>query len=310
MKIAILGAGGVGGYYGALLARAGHEVTFIARGTHLQALRQKGLQVKSLFGNFLVAPAKALEHPADVGPVDLVIVATKTYHLEGAAHALLPLLGPETVILPLQNGVDAAERIGAVAGMEHLIGGATWLSAAMEAPGVIGQYSQFRRIVLGEFDRRTTPRVKRVHAALTKTDVTVEISDDILKTLWTKFLFIASVSAMGCLTRVTFGEFRAVPETRAVMKACMAETAAVARARGVALDADVIENTLAFIDKSDSGLKPSMQRDLEAGRITELESLIGIVARLGRESGVPAPAMEWAYAMLKPAFLKAREGRS
>jgi 2-dehydropantoate 2-reductase len=310
MKIAILGAGGVGGYYGALLTRAGHEVTFIARGAHLRAIREKGLQVKSVFGDFLVSPVRALEHPAEAGRVDLVIVATKTYHIEEAARALLPLLGPETVILPLQNGVDAAERIGAVAGTEHLVGGATWLSAAVESPGVIGQYSQFRRIVLGEFDRRITPRVEKIHEALQKTDITVEISDDILKTLWTKFLFIASVSAMGCLTRVTFGEFRGVPETRSVMKECMMETEAVARARGVALDAEVVENTLAFIDKSDPGIKPSMQRDLEAGRVTELESLIGIVARLGRQSGVPTPVMEWAYAMLKPAFEKALGSRS
>lgn len=309
MKIAIFGAGGVGGYYGALLARAGHEVTFISRGAHLRAIREKGLQVKSVFGDFLVSPAKALEHPADVGPVDLVIVATKTYHIEEAAHALPPLLHPETVILPLQNGVDAAERIGAVVGMEHLIGGATWLSAAIESPGVIGQYSQFRRIVLGEFDRRITPRVQKIHEALKRTDAAIEISENILKTLWTKFVFIASVSAMGCLTRVTFGEFRAVPETRAVMKRCMEEIAAVAKGRGVLLDTDVVANTLAFIDKSDAGLKPSMQRDLEAGRITELESLIGNVARLGKESGVPTPGLELAYAMLKPAFLKAQGDR-
>ena len=164
--------------------------------------------------------------------------------------------------------------------------------------------------MLGEFDRRITARVQKIHEALQKTDITVEISDDILKTLWTKFLFIASVTAMGCLTRVTFGEFRGVPETRSVMKDCMMETAAVAKARGVALDAEVVENTLAFIDKSDAGIKPSMQRDLEAGRVTELESLIGIVARLGRQSGVPTPVMEWAYAMLKPAFEKALGGRS
>ena len=310
MKIAILGAGGVGGYYGALLTRAGHEVTFIARGAHLQAIREKGLQVKSVFGDFLVSPARAVEHPADVGPVDLVLVATKTYHIEEAAHALPPLLRPETVILPLQNGVDAAERIGAVAGIDHLIGGATWLSAAIESPGVIGQYSRFRRIVLGEFDRRITPRVQKVHEALGKMGITVEISEDILKTLWSKFVFISSASVMGCLTRVPVGEFRAVPEARAVLRGVMEEVIAVAGSRGVGLDGDLVENTLAFIDKSDPGLKPSMQRDLEAGRVTELESLIGIVARLARDSGVSTPGMEWAYAMLKPSFLKAREGRS
>jgi len=304
MKIAIMGTGGVGGYYGGLLAQTGQDVTFIARrkpdGAHLAALREKGLQVKSVHGDFVVAPAQATDNPAEVGPVDLILFTTKTYHTDEAAQAIKPMVGKDTIVLSLQNGVDAAERIGAVVGMEHLVGGATWLSAAIEAPGVIGQYSQFRRIALGEFNGQTTPRLQAVADALKATGATVELSENISKVLWTKFVFIAAVSAMGSLTRVTFGEYRAVPEARAVLTEALNEVAAVARAKGVALDADVVDKTLAFIDSSAPNIKPSMQRDVEAGRVSELESMVGIVVRWGAELGAPTPVMRFAYAVLKP----------
>jgi len=307
MKIAIMGTGGVGGYYGGLLAKAGKDVTFIARGAHLQAIRKTGLQVKSVHGDFQVSKAKATDKPADVGPVDLIIFATKTYQTDEAAKAIKPMVGKDTVVVPLQNGVDAADRIGQVVGMDHVLGGATWLSAAIEAPGVIGQYSEFRRIALGEFSGKTTPRLTSVYDLLKETGAAVEVSDNILKVLWTKFVFIASVSAMGSLTRVTFGEYRGVPEARAVLGEAIGEAAAVARARGVKLDADILAKTQAFIDSSAPGIKPSMQRDVEAGKPSELESLIGVVVRMGAEKNVPTPLMRFAYAMLKPGELKAQQ---
>ena len=304
MKIAIMGTGGVGGYYGGLLAQTGQDVTFVVRrkpgGAHLAALREKGLQVKSVHGDFVVAPAQATDNPAEVGPVDFVLFTTKTYHTDEAAQAIKPMVGKDTIVLSLQNGVDAAERIGAMVGMEHLVGGATWLSAAIEAPGVIGQYSQFRRIALGEFNGQTTPRLQAVADALKATGATVELSENISKVLWTKFVFIAAVSAMGSLTRATFGEYRAVPEARAVLTQVLNEVAAVAVARGVTLDADVVARTLAFIDNVEPTLKPSMQRDVETGRVSELESMVGIVVRLGAELGAPTPLMRFAYAVLKP----------
>ena len=311
MKIAIMGTGGVGGYYGGLLAHSGQDVTFIVRrkpdGAHLAAIREKGLQVKSVLGDFRVAPAHATDNPAEVGLVDLILFATKTYHTDEAAQAIKPMVGPGTVVLPLQNGVDAADRIGAVVGIEHLLGGATWLSAAIEAPGVIGQYSQFRRIVLGELDGRKTPRAQQVFNTLNATGATAELSDNIRKVLWTKFAFIASVSALGSLTRVTFGEYRSVRETRAVLTEAITEVAAVARAKDVSLDADVVDKTLAFIDGSAPGIKPSMQRDVEAGRMSELESMLGIVVRLSEELSVPTPVMRVAYALLKPGYLQVQK---
>ncbi len=300
MKIAIMGTGGVGGYYGGLLAQTGQDVTFIARGAHLAAIRAKGVQVKSILGDFLVSPAKATDNPAEIGPVDLVLFTTKTYHTDEAAQVIRPLVGKNTMVLSLQNGVDAAERIGAAVGMEHLLGGATWLSAAIEAPGVIGQYSQFRRIALGELNGQTTPRLQSVYNALKATGATVELHENISSVLWTKFVFIAAVSAMGSLTRATFGEYRAVPEARAVLTEALNEVAAVARAKGVTLDLDVVDKTLAFIDNSAPNIKPSMQRDVETGRGSELESMVGIVVRLGIELSVPTPVMRFAYAMLKP----------
>ncbi len=305
MKIAIMGTGGVGGYYGALLAKAGQDVTFIARGPHLRAIREAGLQVKSVHGDFLIPRARATDDPATVGPVDLVVVATKTYHTDEAAKAIKPLVGRDTTVVSLQNGVDAAERIGAVIGAEHVLGGATWLSASIEAPGVIGQYSQFRRIVLGEFDGSITPRLEAAYAALSSTGATVETVNTIAKVLWTKFVFISSVSALGCLTRVNFGEYRSVPEAREILTEALTEVAAVAQAKGVKLDPDIVEKTLAFINDSAPEIKPSMQRDVEAGRASELESMVGVVVRLGVELGVPTPVMRMAYAVLKPGQLKA-----
>ncbi len=308
MRIAIMGTGGVGGYYGGLLSQQGQEVIFIARGAHLQALRAKGLQVKSVHGDFLVSPAKATDDPAEVGPVDLILFCTKTYHTDIAAQAIKPMIGKETVVVPLQNGIDAAERIGAYVGREHLLGGVTWLSAAIEAPGVIGQYSQFRRVVLGEFDGKLTARLQRIYETLQAAGITVEMSADILKVLWTKFVFISALSALGSLTRASIGEYRQVPETREVLTEALGEVAVVAQARGVKLEGDLVAKTLEFIDNSAPDMKTSMQRDVEAGRESELESMIGVVSRLGRESGVPTPVMGLAYAVLKPGNLKARRG--
>jgi 2-dehydropantoate 2-reductase len=238
--------------------------------------------------------------------VDIILFSTKTYQTDEAAQSIKPMVGMNTVVVSLQNGIDAADRIGRVVGIEHMLGGVTWLSAAVEAPGIIGQYSQFRRIALGEFNGQTTPRIEAVYNALQATGATVEVSDTILKVLWTKFVFIAPVMAMGSVTRVTFGEYRNVPEARTVLTKAISEVAAIAQAKGVKLDEDVVKKTLAFIDSSEPGIKPSMQRDVESGKPSELESMIGVVVRLGAEYNVPTPAMQFAYAMLKPGELKAQ----
>lgn len=306
MKILIMGTGGVGGYYGGLLAQQGNDVTFIARGAHLYAIRHEGLKVNSIHGDFMVFPANATDDPINVGPVDLILFSVKTYHTDEAAQAIRTAVGRDTVIMSLQNGIDAAERIGKAVGMEHLVGGATWLSSAVESPGVIKQISQFRRIVFGELGGGRSERTQSVFEVLNQTGITVEISEDIQKVLWTKFLFIAAVSSLGSLTRLPMGDYRSIPETRDLLVRIMEEVESLARLQGIMLDDDVVAKTLEFIDSSGPHIKPSMQLDVEGGRRTELESMIGVIGRKGRELGVPTPAADFAYASLLPVEVKAR----
>lgn len=300
MKIAIMGTGGVGGYYGGLQAQHGHEVTFIARGEHFKAIREKGLRINSVHGDLLIQPAHVTDDPAQIGPVDLVIFCTKTYTTEQAAQQIKPSIGAETTVLSLQNGVDAADRIGAIVGMGHMLGGVTWISASIEAPGVIRQVSQFRRVVIGELNGQITPRAKTVYKAFEKTGISAELSEDILKVLWTKFVFISTASSLGSLTRLTIGEYRSVPETRTMMIGLMREVEALARAQGITLDDDVVQKSLDFIDNATPSIKASMQLDVEAGRRSEVESMIGVIGREGRALGVPTPIADMVYASLLP----------
>lgn len=307
MRIAVIGAGGTGGYYGGLLARHGHQVTFVARGAHLQAIQKNGLQIRSIFGDFSIVPARATDDPSQVGEVDLILFCTKTYDTDAAVQRMRPLVGVATTVLSLQNGIDAAERIGNIIGMEHMIAGATWISSAVEAPGVIRHMSEFRRIVIGELDGRITPRLQAVYEAFKETGVTIELSDNIQKVLWTKYVFISAASGFGALTRLPMGDYRSVPETRAMILALMREVEAVARAHGIDLEADVVERSLAFMDRAAPHIKASMQLDVETGRRTELEAMIGTIGRKGRERGVPTPIADMIYALLLPVELKARQ---
>ncbi|HEX6271328.1 MAG TPA: ketopantoate reductase family protein [Anaerolineales bacterium] len=310
MKILIMGTGGVGGYYGGLLAQQGNDVTFIARGAHLYAIRHEGLKVKSIHGDFTISPANATDDPAKVGPVDLILFSVKTYHTDEAAEAIRPAIGPRTAVISLQNGVDAAERIGKVVGMDHMLGGATWLSSAVEAPGVIKQVSQFRRIVFGELDGTRSERIQSIYELLKKAGITVEISEDILKILWTKFVFIAAVSSVGSLTRLAMGDYRSIPETRSLLSGIMYEVESLARAQDVRLDPDVVQKSLEFTDNAATHMRPSMQLDVEAGRRTELESMVGVIGRKGRELGVPTPVADFVYASILPVELKAQNDLS
>ncbi|HEY3310301.1 MAG TPA: 2-dehydropantoate 2-reductase [Anaerolineales bacterium] len=305
MKIAILGSGGVGGYYGGLLAMQGHEVVFVARGAHYQALRQNGLQVRSIHGDFSVVPVKVTDDPAGIGENDLILFCVKSYDTDASAQKIKAVTGANTSVLSLQNGIDAAERIGKVIGMEHVLGGATWISSAIDAPGHIKQVSDFRRIVFGELDGSLSPRVQAIFEAFKATGVTVEISRDILTLLWTKYVFISSASSFGGLTRLPMGDWRNVPETRAMVVSLMKEVKAVGSAHGARLEADVVEKSLAFMDAAAAHIKASMQLDVESGRQFELESMVGAIGRKGREVGVPTPTADAIYAVLLPVNLKA-----
>lgn len=307
MKIMMMGSGGVGAYYGGLLAQQGNDVTFIARGAHLQALQENGLQVKSVHGDFAIRPAKATDNPAEAGSMDLILLCVKTYDTLDAVKALQSAIGPQTVVMSLQNGVDAPERIGKIVGMEHILGGMTQISSAIEAPGVVKQVSQFRRIVFGELDGSISARIQSIENVLKSTGITVEITADIRKVLWTKLVFISAASGLGSLTRLSMGDYRSVPETRAMIVSLMKEVEAVARKQGANLDPDVVEKSLKFMDDAASHIKASMQLDVDAGRRTELESIIGVIGRKGREAGIPTPTADFIYAALLPVDLKARQ---
>jgi len=301
MRIAILGAGGVGGYYGGLLARSGHDVALIARGAHLAALREQGLRVESVHGDFQVRPVQATDEPAEIGAVDLVLVAVKSYDLEAAAEAAGPLLGPDTAVLPLLNSLDADRRLADVLGEGSVLAGLTHISSSLAAPGLVRQISGVRRITLGERDGATTPRARRIAEALASSGAEVVLSDQIEVALWEKFLFIASISGVCCLARQPMGIVLNTPETRQLYLQALQEVEAVARARRVALAPDLVARTLALSEGFAPETRPSMLVDLEAGRRLELEAMNGTVVRYGRSAGVDTPVHSVAYAALKPA---------
>ena len=300
MHIAVLGAGGIGGYYGGLLARGGQDVIFIARGAHLAAIRERGLRVESVHGDFEIYPARATDQAAEVGPVDLVLVAVKSYDLEQAAQSAQPLIGPQTVALPLLNGLDAAERLAAVWGEEHVLGGLTHISASIAAPGCIRQVSPLRRITLGERDGSLTPRAQRIRDVLAASDIEAVVTPAIDAALWSKFLFIASISGVCCLARRPIGPVLETPETRQLYIDALREVRAVGRASGVALPPNLVEQTLRLTEGFSPQTRPSLLVDLEAGRRLELEAMSGTVVRYGRERRVPTPVHGVIYAALKP----------
>jgi 2-dehydropantoate 2-reductase len=306
MNIAIMGAGGIGGYYGGLLARYGYQVTFIARGAHRKAMQKHGLHVKSVHGDFHLKPVQATQDPNQIGQPDLVLFCTKTYATEEAIRQIKPILTSNTTVLSLQNGIDSADRIGAVIGRKHVLGGTTWISSAVEAPGIIKQVSKTRRVVMGELDGRLSSRGQAIQEAFAATGVTTELSPYIMKVIWTKFIYIAAVSSLGSLTSLPLGAYRSVPETRALMTQLMQEVETVARALGVPLDKDIVQSTLASVDQAEPSIKASMQLDVEAGRRSELESMVGIIRRKGRNLGIITPVADMIYASLLPRELNAK----
>lgn len=305
MRIAIFGTGGVGGYFGGLLAHAGHEVTFIARGDHLRAIQSKGLQVKSVNGDFHAHPAQATDDPATVGPVEYVVVAVKHYHLDQAAPAMRPLVGDGTTVVPLLNGVDAHEHLIPVLGADAVVGGLCSLVSLVEAPGVIRQETKLRRVVVGELDRTRSERVERLVQAWAETGAEAIHAEDIHVAMWTKFLFITSFGGVGSLARCNMGRLLGTPETRALFLESMREVEAVARARGVALPPDVVDKMLAMAEGFEPTATTSMQRDVADGKPFELEAFSGTVVRMGAAAGVPTPVHTHFYALLKPALLRA-----
>jgi len=300
MRVTVMGSGGTGGYFGGLLARAGEDVTFVARGAHLEAIRAKGLAVRSrLVGDFTVT-ARATDDPGDGGVADLVLFCVKAYDTESAAQRVRPAVGPDTVILPVQNGIDSAQRIGRIVGRQHVIGGLAAVSSVVAAPGVIEHRAGPDAIQLGELDRPPGARTERIADALRRAGVKAEVRPDIQVALWEKFVLICGLSGMTALTRLPLGAVLACGETRMLLQEVLEETDAVGRAEGVGLPAGLVERLLRFFDGSDPAIRGSLYYDLAARRRLEIETLNGTVVRLGRERAVATPANFAVYAALKP----------
>ncbi len=299
MRIAIMGSGGVGGYFGGLLAQAGEEVTFVARGDHLEALRTHGLTIRSrLTGDFTRA-VSATDTPGTIGEVDLVLFCVKTYDLDAAAAQLLPLIGPHTMVLPLQNGIDSPERLVRILGPNSVLGGVAYVISTCVAPGVIAHYG-LNRIIFGERNGGTSKRTEQLRDMFSRTAITGELHPDIRVPLWEKFILLAASGGVMAMTRLTTGQILACPETSALFRGAIEEAAAVGRALGVPLPKDCVDQHWALMSGLDPSTRGSMSHDVMAGRRLELESLNGTVVRLGRQAGVATPLNFAVYAALKP----------
>jgi 2-dehydropantoate 2-reductase len=300
MRIAVIGVGETGGYFGGLLARAKEEVTFIARGAQLEALRTRGLTVESrLAGTFRVA-VQATDDPSEAGPVDLVLFCVKTYDTDAAAESIRPLIRPDTMLISLQNGIDNEERIARAAGHSSGLGAAAYVVSAIKAPGVVAQTAGPGKIVLGELSGGTSARTERLHDALQGAGIVAEVHPDIRVVLWQKFLFICAFSGVTAVSRLPIGTVLADPVTHALFRGTSEEVEAVARAGGIDLPADCVEQAILQAAAVEPWGRGSLYGDLAGGRRLELESLNGEVVRLGREHGIETPLNFAIYAALRP----------
>lgn len=312
MRIAIIGAGGVGGYFGGKLAHGGLDVVFIVRGATLQALRTRGLRVDSIKGDFVIERPNATDDPAAVGKVDAVFVTVKAWQIEEAAALIKPMIKPmigdDTMVIPLENGIDAPDQLAAILGRQHVLGGLCGIVSFIAAPGHIRHVDADPFVMFGELDNRRTARVEKLRDECLRAGVQADIPSDIHHALWSKFVFIAPMSGIGAATRMPIGVWRSMPETRDLATRAIREIIAVALARGVDLGGDAaVERTLARFDALNADATSSLQRDIIEGKPSELDAQLGAAVRLGREAGVPTPVCEMLLALLLPQEQNARK---
>jgi 2-dehydropantoate 2-reductase len=305
MRIAIFGAGGAGGYFGACLARSGEDVVFIARGEHLQAIRERGLRVETPAGEFIVR-SEATDDPSEAGAVDVVLVGVKTWQVTDVARAMLPMIKPQTLVVPLQNGVEAAAQLAAVLGAEHVLGGVCGTISRVVNPGHILSIGDTNFIKFGETDDHRSERAERLRQTFEQAGIKAEVPPDIQAAVWEKFIFVAPYGGIGAVTRSPVGVIRSLPETRRMLERGMQEILAVARARRISLADGIVEKSMGLIDALAPGSTTSLQRDIIAGKPSELEAWNGAVVRLGRETFVPTPLHEFIYHSLLPSERRAR----
>ena len=305
MRFGIMATGGVGGYFGAMLARGGKEVAFIARGAHLESMRKDGLRVESVApGAFSVRDGVFTDSPAEAGVCDVILYCVKTTANVVAIPAIAPMVGAGTVIINLQNGVDNEEKLAAVYGAERVMGGSAYIFTSIAAPGLIRQIGGPRRMVFGEMAGGASARGDAILAELKDAEINAEYSGDIEAELWTKFIFICAVGGMTALTRSSIGEIMAYEGTRNMMRETMREVYLVGRAKGVNLPDGADEGRYRFIDEQNPASKGSLCHDLEAGRRLEIDALCGTISRIGAEVGVETPCNDFISHTLKLADLQ------
>jgi len=307
LLIAVFGTGAVGGYFGGRLAQAGEDVQFIARGRHLAAIREHGLRVSSIDGDFVIHPARVTDDPSEVGGVDVVLVAVKAWQIPDATEAIRPLVGERTFVVPLQNGIEAPGQLADVLGARRVLGGLCRLLTFIEGPGHIRHSGVAPYIAFGELDGSRSARVESLRQAFARArGVTVEVPPDIRAAMWSKFVFIAAVGGIGAVTRAPVGVVRSQPESRRLLEQSLEEIYAVGIASGVALPVNAVADILAYIDTMPPDATASMQRDVMQGRPSELEAQVGAVVRLGDRLGVAVPLHRMIYAALLPLERRAR----
>jgi 2-dehydropantoate 2-reductase len=306
MRVAVVGAGAVGGLVGGFLARSGVQVAFVARGRHLVALRERGLRVESPRASFHLATVEAAEDPAALAPAEVVLIAVKGWQVPEVAARIAPLVAEGGFVVPLENGVEAPDVVAKVLGEERVLGGVCHLAAWLEAPGVVRHTGDLFRVTVGELPGGTSPRAEALAGALRAAQVDAAVAEDIQAVMWEKFLFIAAFGAVGAVARAPVGAVRAIPETRSLLSAAMEEIAAVARARGVRISGAAVQRALSIVDGFPPSVTASMQRDIQGGRPSELHDQTGAVVRLGRQAGVAVPVNEMLLAALLPQEQAAR----
>ena len=299
MKVAVMGTGGVGGYFGARLAASGADVTFIARGEHLKAMQRDGLKLMSANGDLTLKPVNATDDPASIGHADLVMIAVKLWSTEEAARAIAPLMGPNSAVVSWQNGVVAEDILINQYSKERVIGGVSNIAALIEAPGMIRHNGAMARLIFAELDGEPSKRIEAFAALCKQANLDHVVSDDITRAIWQKFIFLASFSGMTCATRLSIGPVRSDPETRAMLKAALQEVVSIARAKGVSLPDDQVEQSLTWADNLPPSMVASMLGDLNRGNRLELPWLSGNVVKIGEELGVATPVHKLIYTLLK-----------
>lgn len=306
MRFAIVGAGGLGGYYGARLAEAGNEVAFVARGAQLDAIRTNGLKVFSPLGDVHLKDAKATNDPREIGTVDVIVVAVKTWQVADAAQAMRPMLKADTIVVPFLNGVEAPDELAAILGEEHVIGGLSKVFSLIESPGVIRHFNPGAYVEIGELGGGLSERVERLRSAFEKAGAQAKASADIRAELWKKLLTVSSWAGLGALSRSPMGVLRGQPETHALIDRAMDEGIAVGARRGHPITADFKRELWGFYEAMPADATASMQRDIIAGKPSELDAWNGALVRFGRETGVDTPVHTFTYHALLPMERRAR----